>query len=741
MSAEPAPAVLRVALDVPMRRLFDYLPPAAPVVPGQRVRVPFGRQRLVGLVVGHAATSELPIDRLKPVLEVLDTDPVLDSSAVELLKWAADYYHHPIGEVLSAAMPKALREGAATVAVEDVWRITDSGREAAAAGEPRRAPKQRQVLELFLEDGELTAPTLSERFEGWQEPARALAKRGWLTSEERAAAPVSAASNEIHAGETSDRRPPPELAPEQRTAVESISESLGAFGAFVLHGITGSGKTEVYLQVIERVLARGERALVLVPEIGLTPQLVERFTERFDVPLAVLHSALTDTERLEAWRAAFSGHARIVLGTRSAVFAPVRDLGAIIVDEEHDASFKQHEGGFRYSARDLAVVRAQQARVPIVLGSATPALESLHNVSTGRYVKLTLPRRAAQAVPPRTALVDLRVNAVEGGISTPAVQAIERHLKDDGQVLVFLNRRGYAPSLLCTACGWVAPCKDCDARLTVHRTADRLRCHHCGADTPLPARCLQCGFAVKPVGQGTERIEETMAKLFPNTPLVRLDRDVVRKRGDMEEVMARMHSGEARILVGTQMVTKGHHFPNVTLVVVLNADQGLFSTDFRAPERLAQTLIQVAGRAGRGEKPGEVLIQTEYPEHPLLNKLLAEGYDGFADMALEERQQAAWPPFSRLAAIRDSAPTAEAALAFLQDARALVKPPRTVEMRGPVPAAMAKRAGRYHAQLLLESTDRTSLHRFLDTWLPQVEQLKSARRVRWALDVDPIELF
>jgi primosomal protein N' (replication factor Y) len=548
-------------------------------------------------------------------------------------------------------------------------------------------------------------------------------------------------ANRRGTGELAESCRPSDLAPEQRVAVDRICASLGQFGAFVLHGITGSGKTEVYLQVVEQVLARGQRALVLVPEIGLTPQLVERFSERFDVPLTVLHSALTDHERLEAWRAAFSGHAHVVLGTRSAVFAPVRDLGVIVVDEEHDASFKQHEGGFRYSARDLAVVRAQQAGVPIVLGSATPALESLHNVSTGRYVKLTLPRRAAQAVPPRTALIDLRVNAGEGGISTPAIQAIERHLKDDGQVLVFLNRRGYAPTLLCTACGWVAPCQDCDARSPF--TARQIAC---AATTAARIRlcwprCLQCGFAVKPVGQGTERIEETLAKLFPNVPLARLDRDVVRKRGDMETVMARMHSGEARILVGTQMVTKGHHFPNVTLVVVLNADQGLFSTDFRAPERLAQTLIQVAGRAGRGEKPGEVLIQTEFPEHPLLNNLLTAGYDGFAAAALIERSQAAWPPFSRLAAIRDSAPTADAALAFLTEARALMKPPRNVQMRGPVPAAMAKRAGRYHAQLLLESTDRQSLHRFLDTWLPDVEQLKSARRVRWALDVDPIELF
>jgi primosomal protein N' (replication factor Y) len=340
------------------------------------------------------------------------------------------------------------------------------------------------------------------------------------------------------------------------------------------------------------------------------------------------------------------------------------------------------------------------------------------------------------------ALVDLRANAVQSGVSTPAIQAIERHLSEDGQVLVFLNRRGYAPTLLCTACGWIAPCRDCDARMTVHLSAGRLRCHHCGADSGLPPRCPQCGFTVKSVGQGTERIEETFGTLFPSVPLVRLDRDVVRRRGDMEEVMRRMSSGEARILIGTQMVTKGHDFPNVTLVVVLNADQGLFSTDFRAPERLAQTIVQVAGRAGRGSKPGEVLIQTEFPTHPLLLSLLAEGYDGFARAALAERAQASWPPFSRLAAVRDSANTAEAALGFLTDARKLAStPPRGVRLLGPVPAAMAKRAGRYHAQLLVESADRSSLHHFLDSWLSEVEQLQSARRVRWALDVDPIELF
>ena len=734
--------VFRVALDTPLKRLFDYLPPEStlwgtPIEPGMRVRVPFGRQKLIGIVMEAADSSDVPPERLKSILEVLDPRPVLDASALALLRWAAEYYHHPIGEVLSTALPKAMRMGAAAEAHEERWSVTPDGREAWTRGEPRRAPRQRELLG-FLVGGDggagVSAAMLDETLPNWRDAARSLAARGWVLSAE-----VALAGGEAR---FAVRTPGPDLRDEQRVAVEAVGAALGHFGAFVLHGVTGSGKTEVYLRLVERVLQQGRRALVLVPEIGLTPQLVGRFRDRFDTPMAVLHSALTDSERLTAWRQAFSGHARIMLGTRSAVFAPVPDLGIIIVDEEHDSSFKQHEGGFRYSARDLAVVRAQRADVPVLLGSATPALESLQNVAGGRYVRLSLPYRAAKAEPPRMSLVDLRSNAGHAGVSTPAIQAIERHLRDDGQVLVFLNRRGYAPTLLCTACGWIAPCRECDARLTVHLSAGRLRCHHCGFDTELPSRCPQCGFAVKSVGQGTERIEESLASLFPGVTLARLDRDVVRKRGDMEEVMRRMSSGEARILVGTQMVTKGHDFPNVTLVVVLNADQGLFSTDFRAPERLAQTIVQVAGRAGRGTKPGEVLIQTEFPGHPLLLSLLSEGYDGFARTALTEREQASWPPFSRLAAVRDSAKTAASALEFLTEARQLAgTPPRGLKLLGPVPAAMSKRAGRYHAQLLIEGADRSSLHHFLDSWLPAVEQLQSARRVRWALDVDPIELF
>jgi primosomal protein N' (replication factor Y) (superfamily II helicase) len=731
-------AIVRVALDTPLRRLFDYLPArdsTLDVLPGMRVRVPFGRQRLVGVVHSLADHSELPREKLKPLLEVIDATPVIDGPVMQLLEWAAQYYHHPLGAVIAAALPRLAREGASSRALTERWFATGPGAAALDAQELKRAPRQRELLEALRDGNGLASEQLAGKFEDWRTPMRALVGRGFASSAEDAEpALVDAAADLV-------RGTGPALSDTQAEAVRAIDAAHGRFAPFLLYGITGSGKTEVYLHAVEHTLRRGQRALVLVPEIGLTPQLVGRFRERFAVPLALLHSALTDTERLAAWRQCVSGEARIVLGTRSAVFAPIADLGMVIVDEEHDASFKQHESGFRYSARDLAILRAQRAGAPVVLGSATPSLETLQNVVAGKYSRLSLPRRAGQALPPRAAVIDLREHAVRQGISTPAVEAMQRHLADDGQVLVFINRRGYSPTLACTACGWVAPCRECDARLTVHLGASRLRCHHCGADAPLPANCPQCGYAVKHVGQGTERVEETLTKLFPDMPIVRLDRDVVRKRGDMEAAVSRIASGEARILVGTQMVTKGHDFPSVTLVVVLNADQGLFSTDFRAPERVAQTIIQVAGRAGRGSKPGEVLIQTEYPEHPLLKSLLNEGYDGFARAALAERAAAQWPPFAHVVALRASATELAPAVEFLRAARQLAGRVRDLKLLGPAPAAMTKRASRFHAQLLIEAPERAPLHRLLSDWIPKVEGLKAPRDLRWSLDVDPLDLF
>ncbi len=731
--------VMRVALDTPLRRTFDYLAGEGVAHPGARVRVPFGRRQLVGIVLEAAATSDVPREKLKRIAELIDPEPVLDAELLALLRWAAEYYHHPIGEVLFAALPKLAREGATSRALREVWVATTDGVAAHESDGLQRAPRQREVLAALVASDGLDSEALVALGGGARDAIHALVKRGWAASQ---SAPATGADPESTARAAAPVTASPfTLTAEQAAAVDAIDGGRGRFGAFLLHGITGSGKTEVYLRLVERVLARGERALVLVPEIGLTPQLVGRFAARFSVPMATLHSALTGTARLAAWRDALSGRARIVLGTRSAVFAPLSQLGLIVIDEEHDASFKQHEGGFRYSARDIAVMRAQRAGVPIVLGTATPSLESLHNAQLGRYARLALPRRAGEALPPRLALVDLRAEALRNGLSTTVAEAMRRHLAERGQVLVFLNRRGYAPTLACTSCGWIAGCTACDARLTVYARAARLKCHHCGADAPLPARCPQCGYEVRAVGQGTERVEETLATLFPETTLARLDRDVVRRDEELHAVLARVASGEARILVGTQMVTKGHDFPEVTLAVVLNADHGLFSTDFRAAERLAQTIVQVAGRSGRGTRPGEVLIQTEYPEHPLLVSLLARGYEGFAETALAERQAAGWPPYGRLAALRASALTLHEAVEFLGEARRSMAAPRAIKLLGPAPAAMARRADRFHAQLLVESSDRAALHRFLDAWLPQAESLPSARRVRWALDVDPLELF
>ena len=736
--------IARVALDLPARQSFDYRIDSEAlcrsVEPGVRVRVPFGRQSRIGMVLELANDSDLPAAKLKPIAEVIDAAPVLDARLLALLRWASHYYHHPIGEVVAAALPKLARLGARAQRVTDYWHLSADGAAAAARGEPKRAPRQQALLAHIAAHEGLSNDELLLFHDNWREHARSLIAGGWIASSERPIPADPAVSGfAAAAGPTGGRAPA--LSDQQSAAVAAIAAALGGFASFLLHGLTGSGKTEVYLHAVAAVLQRGQSVLVLVPEIGLTPQLVGRFTARFSEALALLHSGLTDSQRLSAWRLCLSGEARIVLGTRSAALAPVPALGLIVIDEEHDASFKQQEGGFRYSARDLALLRAQQAGVPIVLGSATPSLETLHNVAAGRHRRLELPRRSAQVAAPRLTYIDLRQEKLTAGLSSSATLAIERHLQAGGQVLVYINRRGYAPTLLCTACGWMAPCSECDARMTVHLAARRLRCHHCGAQRMLVDECPTCGFAVKPVGQGTERVEETLAALFPDVPLARLDRDVVRDQAQLEAIVERVTSGEARILIGTQMVTKGHDFPNVTLVVVLNADHGLFSADFRAAERLAQTIIQVAGRAGRAEKAGEVLIQTEYPEHPLLQSLLADGYDGFARTALLEREQSQWPPFSRLAALRASGTEALAATEFLSAARRAAPSPLGVKLLGPAPAAMAKRAGRWHAQLLIECAQRGPLHRFLDEWLPRIGELPEARRVRWNIDVDPLEIL
>src|SRR5579863_8148847 len=595
--------ILQVALDTPLRRVFDYRPPARfsgqdlgdALRLGTRVRVPFGRRQLIGVLVGIAAQSDVPSPKLKPALEILDTQPILDPHTFDLLRWAAEYYHHPIGEVFAAALPASLRAGQPADTRTESWGLSETGRRELAAPSDRRAPQQRALLAWLGAHGSATTETVGDEFK--PELLRALAKRGWILPTDRE---PDVAAMEARPSDVS-------LTDAQAGCVAAILASPASFSVHLVYGVTGSGKTEVYLRVIAAAIAGGGQALVLVPEIALTPQLVDRFRQRFSSGVVAVHSGLTGVERRDAWRAAHNGHARIVIGTRSAVFTSMPRLALIVVDEEHDASYKQQEG-FRYSARDLAVMRARAVGVPVILGSATPSLETLENAASGRYLKHLLPQRPGAAQPPRMSLVDLRRHAAEQGISTPAMQAIDRHLKAGGQVIVFLNRRGYAPSLFCNSCGWVAPCAHCDARMTLHRRARQLRCHHCGAQAPVPTTCAACGQALLPVGQGTERVEETLARCFPDAPLARLDRDSAGARGSIQTVLDRVHSGEARMLIGTQMLTKGHHFPEVTLVVILDADQGLFASDFRATERLAQTIIQVAGRAGREERAGEVLI-------------------------------------------------------------------------------------------------------------------------------------
>jgi primosomal protein N' (replication factor Y) len=631
-----------------------------------------------------------------------------------------------------AALPVLLRQGRPAVAsVERVWRATPAGA-SVDLEQLRRAPAQRRVLEVLrtapgLRDLELEA--LSPRARA---AMRALSKRGLAFADELDAVP------EIR----DPLSTPPALTGAQRSAADAVAAADG-FQCFLLHGVTGSGKTEVYLHAIERALARGQQVLVLVPEIGLTPQLLARFRQRFGSPIAVLHSGLNETERLGAWLLARLGKATVVIGTRSAVFAPFARLGLIVVDEEHDASFKQHEG-FRYHARDVAVMRASRERIPIVLGSATPSLESLKLARSGSYRLLELPDRTGSAGMPTVRLLDMRRLKADAGLSHPLREAITAHLARGEQVLLFLNRRGFAPVWMCHGCGWVAPCARCDARLTLHRKSGKLRCHHCGAEQPLAAECPSCrGVELHALGEGTERVEGVLEKYFPTARVERIDRDSTSRKGSLEHKLERVHSGEANLLIGTQMLSKGHDFPNVTLVGVLNADQGLYSADFRAGERLFQQILQVSGRAGRADKAGEVIIQTWHPEHPIFHALARHDFASFADYALAERRETRYPPYTHLALLRAEATRPGLAMAFLAEAHAAARGlnGQSVEVMDPAPAPMERRAGRYRAQLLVQSAERKALHGFLEAWTARLVASRQARRVRWSLDVDPLDLY
>ena len=537
---------------------------------------------------------------------------------------------------------------------------------------------------------------------------------------------------------------------EQELALKSIEQGLedksSGHATFLLQGVTGSGKTEVYLQAIEKVLAQGKQALVLVPEIGLTPQTLERFKQRFNCNIANMHSGLTENERYKNWHQAKIQNASIVIGTRSAIFAEMPKLGIIIVDEEHDLSYKQQEG-FRYSARDLAIVRAQREKIPVILGSATPSFESLLNVINQRYQVIELKKRATQAQQPKVKVVDIRGKELQGGLSQKALQSIRHQLDKQKQVLVFINRRGYTPALICSECQWLATCPYCDARFTYHKSKNKLSCHHCNFQQAPIKTCPQCHEGeMHPLGQGTEKVEEILNMHFKKVPVIRIDKDSTEKKHSLQERLDIVLKGEPCILVGTQMLTKGHHFPKVNMVCILDADQGFFSSDFRALERMGQTLIQITGRAGRESQDGEVLLQTELPDHPALQTLMQSGYNEFAKAALEDRKSLSYPPYGYLCLIRADAVHLEQSILFLNDLKTFmegcienqINPPRIL---GPAPAPMQKRAGRHRAQLLLQSSSRTTLHQLLSQSTVQITNLPSSKKVRWSLDIDPLELF
>ena len=727
-------SVLQVALPLPLPRLFDYRAPSPPVAAdvGRRVRVPFGPRELVGVVaaVGPARGDAPAADRhdLRTAFGWLDNTALLQGELLDSLRWLARYTHAPLGEVLATALPAALRRGEPLADTHAwAWRLTEAG--ATGIGGLRSGGRPHRLATL-LQAGDRDEDALDAVMDGWRTAVRALRERGYA---ERIA---------IQASQLAPApQPGPEPNDEQRAAIGAIRATAG-FAPTLLDGVTGSGKTEVYLHAIADCLARGKQALVLVPEIGLTPQLLARFRARLGVPVHATHSGLNDGERARTWAAAWRGEARVVVGTRSAVFTPLPDAGLIVVDEEHDGSYKQHDG-IRYHARDFALVRGKALDVPVVLGSATPSLESLHNAGSGRYGGLRLSRRAGNARPPVVRVVDVRKRPLDAGLSMQMRDAIRAALDAGGQVLVFKNRRGYAPVLLCHDCGWSAQCPRCDSPMTVHANGRRLQCHHCGHRKPSPPACPDCAsLALQPQGAGTERIEALLAEAFADVPVLRIDRGSTQRRDALETLLGRLGT-QPGILVGTQMLAKGHDLPNLTLVCVAGIDEGLFSADFRSHEKLAQLLVQVAGRAGRAQREGEVLLQTHHPEHPLLATLIAGGYHAFASGELAQREAAGFPPFAHMALLRAESKHAGPPMAFLQAAGQLLRDAGgdAVELNGPVSAPMPRRAGMHRTQLLLSSSTRRDLHAALDAALPAIHALPDARKLRWSLDVDPVDLY
>ncbi|NVK24880.1 MAG: primosomal protein N' [Gammaproteobacteria bacterium] len=729
--------VLEIALPVPLRRTFDYLiieresndsddnlTLYSPTI-GGRVLVPFGKQTLVGVILKIKNESDYPFEKLKAIQKVIDQEPVFNEKDMHYLTWAAQYFQHPIGEVFHAALPKLLRENKQQ---DDLYPQVLTATDSLPTEYASNATAQKELY-LLLSSNALNKEQLKQK-EIKSTTIKRFVDEGWATwqKQQPTAENVTTASINEHL----------QLNTEQAIAVSAVNQSQG-HQSFLLEGVTGSGKTEVYLQVIEQVLLSQQQVLVCVPEIGLTPQTIQRFEQRFNVPVALWHSGMTDTQRASTWLATKTGQAKIVIATRSGVFLPFADLGMVIIDEEHDLSFKQQET-FKYHCRSIALYRANQLSIPVVLGSATPSLESLANAINGKYHHLKLLKRAAGSQLPSMRLLDLNQCRVEAGIGEPLLERIKQTLNNGQQVMLFINRRGFAPVLMCEECNWLSDCHRCSGYSTYHKSSNALICHHCGDQQPVVHQCHNCGSTrITTVGVGTEQLHLTLNQLFPDFPVIRLDRDSTAKKGEFDQKLEQIHQGKPKIIVGTQMVAKGHHFPNVSLVGIVDVDGTLFSSDFRAPERLAQLVVQVAGRAGRGSIKGEVWLQTKFPEHPVIQDLVNNQYADFANYALTEREMLGLPPYSHQIVLRAEATAEEYAAQWLQNVAPHLNQFGQLLMLGPMPAPMSRKAGKYRYLLTLQCKSRPYLHKVVNWLIENLDSIQKDNRIRWSIDVDPVD--
>jgi primosomal protein N' (replication factor Y) (superfamily II helicase) len=728
----PQPQILRVALDVPLDRVFDYLNNGFHVKFGTRVVVPFAGRQLVGIVLEVLNETDVPLDKLKSVIHVFD-DVALDHQTYKLLKFCADYYHYPLGQTLISTLPLRLRQIKPAVSRKMfVYHLTKPVLEDQIS---KRQVVLHRVVAAFKEKGHLTEAELAEISASWRNAIARLVELACVDKHEVVAVKPSMPSSNV----------PPNLNAEQQHAIDEILSALSIFKPWLLYGVTGSGKTEVYIQLLQAVLAEpNAQALVLVPEINLTPQLEARFRSRLSqYPLVTLHSNLSESERLQHWQAAKAGVAKIVIGTRLSVFTPMPHLKMMLIDEEHDGSYKQQDG-MRYHARDVALMRAKQLNIPIVMGSATPSLEAWYNATqkSQMYHLLTLKQRAvSNATLPNIFCIDTAKSPLENGLSPILIKAMRERLARSEQSLLFLNRRGYAPILHCNACQWTSSCARCSAKLVVHLSQRKLKCHHCGHEQKIPLQCPSCGNTdLHPVGQATQRLMQTLAQLFPTARIARVDRDSMRSKDALTELLTEVHAGKIDILVGTQMLAKGHDFPNLTLVGVIDTDAALYSPDFRASERLFSQLMQVSGRAGRGDKPGEVLIQTSFPQHALFNALREHDYSAYATALLEERQSMQFPPVSYFAILKAEANDYALVLSFLNSAMLSAREiSQALMIYDPVRPQMERLKGMERGHLLVQAKSRVEMQSLLRVWIPQLRAQKLSNKLRWSLDIDPLE--